>query len=49
MIDLNAKVGVSGGFGVGIARASASINIGAPTASVSGGISTPPLPRFGLN
>lgn len=54
MIDLNAKVGASGRFGASASLAAgasiaASINIGAPAASSSGGISTPPLPRFGLN
>lgn len=53
LIDLNAKVGVSGGLGASASLgggaglgAAANINIGA---GVQGGVKTPPLPRFGLN
>jgi Contractile injection system tube protein len=54
LLDLNAGVGISGGFGV-----SASIGGGAPaigiaaniniSSGVQGGVQTPPLPRLGLN
>jgi hypothetical protein len=54
MLDLNAGVGASVGFGSSASLSgaqatpgvSANINI---SASVQGGVQTPPLPRFGLN